>query len=91
VKILWTKAAKSDIKLIKNYISNDSINYANFMVDRILTNISRLATFPESGRYVPEFEDNRIRELIVNPYRIIYLIKDDTVFILTIVHTKQMI
>ncbi len=45
-----------------------------------------LATFPFSGRMVPEFEQNDLRELIQRPYRIVYLAKEDVVTILRVVH-----
>lgn len=31
-----------------------------------------LATFPERGRFVPEFNDGKTRELIYGAYRIVY-------------------
>ena len=42
--------------------------------------------FAERGQVVPEISDESIRELLVRPYRLIYRIAEDRVFILTLVH-----
>jgi toxin ParE1/3/4 len=44
-----------------------------------------------SGRKVPEFEAEDIREIIETPYRIIYRIKPDQVDVLSVVHSKQLL
>ncbi len=42
------------------------------MVDRITRRSEQISTQPLSGRKVPEYEAEDIRELIEKPYRIIY-------------------
>jgi plasmid stabilization system protein ParE len=42
-----------------------------------------------SGRTVPEFELEQIREVLEGSYRIIYYIKPDQVDILAIIHATQ--
>lgn len=39
-----------------------------------------------SGHLVPEYEIEQIREIIENPYRIIYYIKPDQIDILAVIH-----
>jgi len=39
-----------------------------------------------SGRKVPEYESDGIREVIEKPYRIIYRIKPDQIDVLAVVH-----
>jgi toxin ParE1/3/4 len=38
------------------------------------------------GRIVPEAEDESIRELLFQSYRIMYLVETDRVLVLTVVH-----
>lgn len=38
------------------------------------------------GRPVPEAERKNVRELLVQPYRIIYAIQSTTIHIVTVVH-----
>jgi plasmid stabilization system protein ParE len=45
---------------------------------------------PETGRIVPELENNEIRELIEGNYRIVYRVKaKDYVEILTVHHSSR--
>jgi toxin ParE1/3/4 len=48
-----------------------------------------LERFPRSGRKVPEFDDENMREVIVYSYRVIYQLQDDKVLIISIVHGKR--
>ena len=53
--------------------------------------LGAIATFPRSGRMVPEYEAPDIREVIERPYRIIYRIKTDQIDILAVVHGAQLL
>ena len=59
------------------------------MVDRLTRRSQQIGQFPHSGRAVPEVEDDRIREVVEAPYRIIYRVSDDRVDILAVVHSAQ--
>jgi len=48
--------------------------------------VDRLELFPESGRQVPESTDSKVRELLVEGYRIIYRLKKGRVQILAVAH-----
>jgi plasmid stabilization system protein ParE len=65
VKVHWTRNAVGHLVNIYEYIALNSPTYAKQMVDRI-------ARYPHSGRMVPEYRAEDIRELIEKPYRIIY-------------------
>jgi len=90
VKILWSLQARDDLKNIYSYIKQDSVYYANNFKLNILNRIERLIKFPKSGRVVPEYNFEQVRELIYGNYRIIYEIKD-SVQILAIAHSKMKI
>jgi plasmid stabilization system protein ParE len=45
--------------------------------------------FPESGPIVPERSDRRVREVIVQPYRILYRQEGQTVQVIGIYHGAQ--
>ena len=57
---------------------------ADLVVRRIVTTLERLAIFPESGRIVPERNEPDIREIIADPYRAVYRVKDGGVEIITV-------
>lgn len=89
MKVHWTKTAEEHLDAIYAYIALDSPEYARHMVDRLTRRSEQLAQFPLSGRKVPEYEQDKIREVIENPYRIIYYIKSDQIDILAIIHTAR--
>ena len=59
------------------------------MVDRLTCRSQQIADFPLSGRRVPEYEIDQIREVIEGPYRIIYYIKPDQIDVLAVLHGAQ--
>jgi plasmid stabilization system protein ParE len=58
-------------------------------IERIIEAVERLETFPEMGRRVPEAEEENIREIIFQNYRIIYRLETEKVLILTILHAAR--
>ena len=61
------------------------------MVDRITQRSEQISTQPFSGRKVPEYESEDIRELIEKPYRIIYRLKQDQIDVLAVIHGPQLL
>jgi toxin ParE1/3/4 len=86
VKVIWTAHSIDDLKEIMNYISRDSVKYAYILKDNIFNLTEKLIKYPRIGRIVPEYKQDSIRELIYKNYRIIYLIKTESIEILTIFH-----
>ena len=89
VKIVWTEYALGDLKLIHEYISKDSKSYADKFIDKIVRRVGQLEAFPKSGRVVPEFYSEIIRELIEGNYRIVYRINPDYIGIARIHHSSR--
>jgi toxin ParE1/3/4 len=89
VKIIWTDFAIEDLRMIHEYISKDSKTYADRFVDRIIKRVDQLENFPKSGRVVPEFNSETIRELIEGNYRIIYQIRPEYIGIARIHHSAR--
>ena len=85
-RLLWTEPAVADLDSIHAYISRDAIVYADAVILEILNAVERLVDFPESGRFVPELDDDQTRELLVGNYRVLYEVDSDRVSILTVLH-----
>jgi toxin ParE1/3/4 len=49
----------------------------------------QIANFPFSGRLVPEFETEQLREVIEGSYRIIYYIKPEQIDVIAVLHAAQ--
>jgi addiction module RelE/StbE family toxin len=91
VKVVWTHAAIAQLELIHNYVAQTSSDYARRIVDQLTNRTKQIANFPFSGRMVPEYELNEVRELIEGSYRIIYLIKDEKqkIEVLAVIHSSR--
>lgn len=89
VKLIWTEFAVEDLRLIHEYISRDSKRYADRFIEKLINRIDQLESFPKSGRVVPEFNLESIRELIEGNYRIIYKISTSEVTIIRVHHAAR--
>jgi len=61
------------------------------MVDKITHRSMQIDVHPLSGRKVPEYDSDVIRELIEQPYRIIYRIKQDQIDVLAVIHGARLL
>jgi toxin ParE1/3/4 len=86
MKVLWTKNAIKHLANIYEYIAANSPAYAKRMVDKITRRSVQIADLPYSGRKVPEYEADDVRELIEYPYRVIYRIKTGQIDVLAVIH-----
>jgi toxin ParE1/3/4 len=91
MQVKWTEPALTDLESIRGYIRKDSEASAELMVRNLFQCAKQISAFPESGRIVPEFEKVNVRELFFGSYRIIYVIKDNVAFVLSVVHGVRML
>lgn len=89
MNVHWTDTAQGQLDAIYQYISQNSPEYAKRMVDRLTRRSQQIGEFPQSGRVVPEYQLEQIREVIEVPYRIIYFIKLDQIDVLAVVHAAS--
>ena len=89
MKLVWTDPSIEDLRAIRDYIRRDSDYYAADLVEQIILSVERLLRFPKLGRVVPEVQDETLRELVYQNYRIIYRIAGERIEILTIVHGSR--
>jgi toxin ParE1/3/4 len=86
MKIVWTEPAVEDLRELHAYIARDSEMYASGFVERIVLAAERLVDHPKVGRVVPETNDENVRELLFQRYRIIYRVTKDYVEMLAVIH-----
>lgn len=89
MRIVWTEPAIEDAENLKAYITQDSEVYAIGVLEKIFEVVDELSIFPRLGRVVPEFQDPDIREVFAYNYRIIYCLKGESIYILTILHATR--
>ena len=84
MKLAWTKRAQDDLISIGKFIAEDNLINAKKWIKRLRERAANITDSPMSGRVVPEFENNDIREVFLGNYRIVYLVKNETVLIITV-------
>ena len=65
MKVHWTETAERHLNAIYGFIAQDSTTYALRTVDRITRKSQQIGEFPMSGRRVPEYDMEQIREVFV--------------------------
>ena len=91
-KIVWTSVAENDLRNIIEYISAENPQNALNILTKIKKKASNLYTLPERGRVVLGLQDQGIfqyRELIVEPWRLIYRIAEQEIFVLSVIDSRQ--
>jgi len=91
MRVRWTHNAIEHLANIYEYIALNSPTYAKQMVDRITRRSVQIGDQPFSGRKVPEYQADDIRELIENPYRIIYRVKQDQIDVVAVIHGARLL
>lgn len=91
MRVHWTENAIGHLVNIYEYIAINSPTYGKRMVDRSTRRSEQIVIHPISGRRVPEYEAEDIRELIETPYRIIYRIKPDQIDVLAVIHGVRLL
>jgi toxin ParE1/3/4 len=89
-KIKWTNRALKDLNSIFDYIASDSLFYAERFTRSLINSTLKLEKMPKSGRIIPEFAQDNLREIIYHNYRIVYkIINSETIDILSIIHSSR--
>jgi len=90
MKIIWSPTARTKIKEILEYMSEDNPDAALTLIDHLETKVGKLKDNPESGRVLPEIKNDKIREIVVHKnYGVFFEINPDTIEILTVRHFRQ--
>ncbi len=91
--VLLTEAAVIDLEDIYTYISeHDSPQKADYVLDQIEKKFVSLSELPERGVYPKELQSLGIRDyrqISFKPYRIIYRIDNENVYVYLIVDGRR--
>jgi toxin ParE1/3/4 len=90
MKVRFTPTARSQFLAGLEYIQADNPLAAAALLARAKQSLRRLATYPQSGRKIPEFPELAHREVIVPPYRFFYRVEKPTVWIVAVWHGAQL-
>ena len=89
MKVTWAPLAEGQVAEAFAYIAADRPAAALKWFERVVTATESLSELPDQGRMVPEAQRQSVRELLVEPYRVVYLRDDDELLILTVQHERR--
>ena len=90
LKVHITRNASGDLDEILGFIAQDNPDAASKLEERIEPSIYRVASFPRSGRKIPEAPERRERELVVPPVvRIFFRVENDTLWVLNAIRAEH--
>ncbi len=84
-EVVWAEVAIRDLEEIVDFVEREAPMAAGKLFDRIVEHSRALETFPLRGRVIPElarFEVESYRELILPPYRLMFRIEAQKVFVI---------
>jgi toxin ParE1/3/4 len=90
-EVIWTEKASAQLKLIFDYIAEDSAIYAGNFIKALVLSTRKLEEFHVCGRVFPEFIGTSLalREVIYRGYRIIYQLEGANVMIVSVMNGRQ--
>jgi len=92
VQIIWTDSALQDLNDIGDYISKDSIHYAEITVVRLFESVDILENHPFAGVKAPTLGNESIRQIVKGDYRILYqIINESRIDVLTVHNCARLI
>lgn len=89
--VIWSAEAQARLAAIHEHVTRDSPRDADALIRRLVDCVVQLETVPQSGRKVPEYSDNDLRELLSRPYRIIYRQRGDHLEVVTVMHYRRLL
>ena len=89
--VIWTPRARADLKAIHDHIHKDAPINAKRVTQKILDKAAELEDFPGTHKGVPEARTDELHEVSVSAWRIIYHSRNNNVYIITVVHKRQLL
>lgn len=92
MNLSFSKSAIEDLQNIKEYYQGQGIpQIGQDFIASIVEHVETLASHPDIGRVVPEFNDDSIRELIHSPFRVIYLRETQSIKIIRVWRSERLL
>ena len=89
VKVAWTRRAVQDLERLHGFLKIINPTAAAKIIQSLVKAPNALIGNPRMGERIEAFESREIRRLLVARYELRYEIKDATLYILRIWHTRE--
>ncbi len=85
----WTEKALSDLARLYDFLSSVNKQAAAKIVQNLVSAPKGLKEHPRIGEPIDEFQPHEVRRILVGDYEMRYEIKETTIYVLRIWHTKE--
>ncbi|MBV5272738.1 MAG: type II toxin-antitoxin system RelE/ParE family toxin [Lamprocystis purpurea] len=89
MRLTWTSKALSDLTRLHEFLALVNKPAAARTVQKLTAAASGLTPNPRIGEKLEEFEPRDVRRMIVGHYEIRYEIRDGTIAVLRLWHTRE--
>jgi plasmid stabilization system protein ParE len=89
MKLEWTNEALLDMERLYEFLVLENKRAATQIVQSLITAPTRLLEQPRIGIKLKEFEPLEVRRIIAGHYELRYEIKENSIYLLRIWHTKE--
>jgi toxin ParE1/3/4 len=90
--ITFAASAVKDFEAVRAwYADQQALAVGERLLREIISQVERLADFPESGRIVPEFGIVNLREIINAPFRIVYRLDERKVRVVRVWRSERLL
>jgi toxin ParE1/3/4 len=89
VRIRWTRVGLGDLSSARDHLLAENPAAAEAPLLRVADALAKLNQHPRMGRIVPERRSLGYREVMVGPYRLVYLISKGELQILRFWHARR--
>jgi toxin ParE1/3/4 len=90
LEISLAAAAVADLEELRGwYAGQGAADAGERLLREVIEHIERLGQYPRSGRVVPEFGSEGLREVICPPFRIVYRLDDARVRVVRVWRSER--
>ncbi|MGO9452653.1 MAG: type II toxin-antitoxin system RelE/ParE family toxin [Candidatus Binataceae bacterium] len=89
MELKWTSKALSDLVRLHEFLAPVNAQAAARAVQTLTAAPAKLLNHPHIGEKLEEFEPREVRRVLVGHYEMRYEIRDSTLYVLRIWHTRE--
>ena len=89
MNVVWSETAALNLEEIRNHLFRVDPDYDQAVVERIVSRADDLVSCPFIGAEVPEYDDDRIREIFESPYRILYRVIESEIRVMAVIRASR--
>ena len=89
MRVVWSPTARRQVFDAVELMREDWPNAALAWFDGLIARTTLLAELPAQGRVVAEWAEEEVREILYDPYRVVYELHEDRIEILVLSHYRR--